>query len=281
MSERLLLPAPGKLNLFLHVTGRREDGYHLLQTLFQLVDYCDELAFEARDDGKIELMTGAPGVDSNENLVVRAARLLKERSGSSRGVSIALDKRLPIGGGMGGGSSDAATTLVALDELWDLRLARAEMEALALELGADVPIFVRGRSAWAEGIGEELTPVELPPRWYLVIVPKNGVATAEVFASADLTRNSAPIKIADFLRGGARNDCEPVVRRLSTEVDRAINWLSQWGPARMTGTGSCVFLPCADRAEADEIYARLPGQWRGFVARGINESPLYRDRDLP
>ena len=262
-------PAPAKLNLFLHVTGRRTDGYHELQTVFQLLDFGDELAFTPRADGRVLLRAPLPGVAPDDDLTVRAARLLQRASGCTRGVDIALDKRLPLGGGLGGGSSDAATTLVALNRLWGLGLDTAALAGLGRELGADVPVFVHGHSAWAEGIGERLTPLALPPRWYLVLVPACHVATAEIFKAPELTRDSMPIKMPDFLAGRTRNDCQPVVVGRHPEVAEALAVLG--GRGRMSGTGACVFAAFDD---AESARNALPAGWRGFVARGVDRSPL-------
>jgi 4-diphosphocytidyl-2-C-methyl-D-erythritol kinase len=268
-------PAPAKLNLFLHVTGRRADGYHELQTLFQLIDLCDTLTIRVRSDGLIERTTGAAGVEPEADLTVRAARALKEATASLRGASIGVRKRIPLGGGLGGGSSDAATVLLALNELWACGLSLAELSTLGLSLGADVPVFVRGSSAWAEGIGERLTDVTLPPRWYVVIFPGVGVSTREVFQSHELTRNSPLITIRAFFESGGRNDCEPVVRARSSEVADALEWLSRLAPAHLTGTGSCVFTACLTAADAERLAARVPDRWKSFVARGLSTSPVH------
>lgn len=278
---RLRLPSPAKLNLFLHVTGRRADGYHELQTVFQLLDYGDTLEFEATDTPAIELAPSLPGVPDADNLVVRAARLLQSATGCRRGARIELTKRLPLGGGIGGGSSNAATTLLALNHLWRLGLSTTELAALGLQLGADVPVFVEGRSAWAEGVGERLQPVALGPRNYLILVPPCAVSTARIFSHEALTRNSSPITIAAFLREGGRNDCEPVVRKLYPEVAFALDWLSGFNSAgmqdspRMTGTGACVFASFATRAEAESVARQVPAGYRGFVAQGVDVSPVH------
>jgi len=269
-----LWPAPAKLNLFLHITGRRADGYHELQTLFQLLDLSDTVAIRVREDGAIERPEGPEGVPADADLAVRAARALKVASGSPWGASLRVLKKTPQGGGLGGGSSDAATALLALNELWDLRWSRAELGELARPLGADVPVFIEGFSAWGEGIGERLTPVELPPRWYLVVYPGRGVSTREVFQSPELTRNSPLITIRAFWESGGRNDCEGVVRTLVPEVGEALDWLAGYAPARLTGTGSCVFASFASAADAERLAARVPDRWRAMVARGLNVSPL-------
>jgi 4-diphosphocytidyl-2-C-methyl-D-erythritol kinase len=262
------------LNLFLHVTGRRPDGFHELQTAFQIVDLCDSLDFEVCDDGRIERVAGNPAVAPADDLVVRAARLLQGRGQVRQGARIALNKHIPLQGGLGGGSSDAATTLVALNELWDVGLGVDELAALGLELGADVPVFVRGISAWAEGVGEELTLIDLPQRWFVVIRPPVAVSTAAVFQAPELTRNSPKITIRGFLQAGGRNDCEPVVTLRYPEVRQALDWLGQFGKARMTGTGSCVFAAFFAQDEAVRVLRSLPGGWIGFVVRGLAVSPL-------
>lgn len=271
----LSLPAPAKLNLFLHITGRRPDGYHLLQTVFQFLDYADTLHFHPRRDGALTLQPELPGVPAASNLILRAARLLQSATGCRLGADIVLEKRLPLGGGVGGGSSDAASTLLGLNRLWALGLSEDRLAELGHALGADVPVFVRGRAAFAEGIGERLTAVALPENWYLVLTPKAHISTAEVFRHPQLTRHTPAITVAAFLAGGGgvtlRNDCENVVRALSPEVTAALDWLSLHGHARMTGTGACCFLECPDRAQAEALLAQSPIP--GFVARGANRSP--------
>lgn len=274
--QETLWPAPAKLNLFLHVTGRRGDGYHELQTVFQLIDLCDTVALAVRDDGAIERPEGPAEVPPESDLVVRAARALQTASGTRLGATLRVRKRIPMGGGLGGGSSDAATTLLGLNRLWGCRLGIEELAALGLPLGADVPVFVRGFSAWAEGVGERLTPLELPERWYAVIHPGVGVSTRDVFQSPELTRNSPLITIRAFFEAGGRNDCEPVVRARCPEVAAALDWLSRYAPARLTGTGSCIFASCATAIEAERIAARVPDEWTSFVARGLNISPTHR-----
>lgn len=269
-------PAPAKLNLFLHITGRRGDGYHLLQTVFQFLDYGDELAFRVRADGAIVLHADLPGVAAEKNLIARAARLLQSHTGTGLGAEIRLTKHLPMGGGLGGGSSDAATTLVALDRLWGTGLSEEDLAALALQLGADVPVFLRGRAAWAEGVGERLQPLELPERWFVVLIPPVTISTAEVFGSAQLTRNCPPITIRAFLAGAGENVCEPVVCRRYPEVAAALEALGRYGEARLTGTGGCVFASFEDRREAGIALEQLAAEWDGFVARGMNRSLLLR-----
>lgn len=268
-------PAPAKLNLFLHIIGRRPDGYHLLQTVFQFIDLCDALSFEPRDDGGIIRIDPLPGIAPEQDITVRAARLLQAESGSSAGVAIRIAKQIPIGGGLGGGSSNAATTLWALNRLWGLGLEVDELARLGLALGADVPVFVRGRAAWAEGIGEQLTPLPLDEPWYLVVVPPVQVPTASIFAAPDLTRDCELLTIGGFLSGDqALNVCEPVVCSRYPEVADALGWLRRHVPATMSGTGSCVFARFDDPMAAGDLLSRLPTGWRGFVARGLNHSPL-------
>jgi len=268
-------PAPAKLNLMLRIVGRRPDGYHLLQTVFQFLDRGDWLWFDLRDDGLIERASEVPGVPAAADLTVRAARLLQQAAGVRRGVTIRIAKRLPLGGGLGGGSSDAATTLVALNHLWRTGLTLVELAELGLTLGADVPVFVHGRAAWAEGVGERLAPVDLAEPWFVVLVPACPVATGAVFNDPDLTRNSPPITITDFAAGLGGNDCEAVVYRRYPEVAAATRWLAQFGQARLTGTGACVFAVFPDGASADRVLAQLPAGCTGFVARGCNRSPLH------
>jgi len=276
VSSSLQLLAPAKLNLFLHITGRRADGYHRLQTLFQLLDYGDLLTFTLRPTAEITLTPELPGVAFEDNLIVRAARLLQERAQITAGISIELKKRLPMGGGIGGGSSNAATTLVALNQLWRCGLNRSELQSLGLQLGADVPVFIGARSAWAEGVGEQLQPIELTPVWYLVLHPDCAVSTAEIFSHKDLTRDTPNITVAAFLEQGGRNDCQKLVRKLYPQVDQALNWLSQFtGNARMTGTGASVFAAFNTEAEAQTVLAQAPENLPGFVAQGIQKSPLY------
>jgi 4-diphosphocytidyl-2-C-methyl-D-erythritol kinase len=271
-------PAPAKLNLFLHIVGRRPDGYHELQTCFQFIDLCDEIAISVRADGDIRRAADIPGVSLEADLCVRAAKALRQASGVSLGADISLVKRIPIGGGLGGGSSDAATCLVALNRLWGINWPVSKLAELGLRLGADVPVFVHGRTAWAEGVGERLTPLYpplAPPETnYLILKPNVFVSTAEVFQDPELTRNSPPITIHGFLASGGRNDCLGVVRRRYPEVAHALDWLSLFGSARLTGTGACVFLACETLDLGREIMRKLPPGMDGFLARGLNDSPL-------
>jgi 4-diphosphocytidyl-2-C-methyl-D-erythritol kinase len=273
-------PAPAKLNLFLHVVGRRADGYHLLQTVFRFIDYGDELAFRVRDDAVIRRTTQLAGVPEDGDLCVRAARLLQQHTGCRFGADIELVKRLPLGGGLGGGSSDAATTLIALNRLWKTGVPRDELQGLGLQLGADVPVFVFGRSAFAEGVGERLQELVLRPAWYLVLVPEAAVSTAEIFSAAELTRNTNAITIAAFSAGPGhvftgRNDLEPVVVRRYPQVARHLEWLRRYGDARMTGSGACVFCAFDSEAQAATVLSELPEGMRGFVARGLDRHPLW------
>ena len=273
-------PAPAKLNLFLHVVGRRSDGYHLLQSVFRLIDLGDALRFAPRTDGRIARAAPLAGVPEERDLCLRAARMLQEASGASLGVEITLDKRLPMGGGLGGGSSDAATVLLALNRLWRLEWPRERLQALGLELGADVPFFIHGRNAFVEGVGERLQALDLPPAWYLVVAPPASVPTAEIFAAPDLTRDTKAIKMADFSAGwGAgglfgRNDLEAVVCERYPAVARALAWLRQHAEARMTGSGACVFAPFAAEQDARAVLARMPEGMTGWVAQGLDEHPL-------
>lgn len=274
--NRTRWPAPAKLNLFLHVVGRRPDGYHLLQTVFQLLDFGDIVEIAVRDDGVVRRTSELDGVAPEDDLVVRAALALKAASGTALGADIAVDKRIPLGGGLGGGSSDAASTLVALDALWGCRTTPDALASIALGLGADVPVFVRGRSAWAEGIGERLTPLDLPSRAFVVLDPRVRIDTGSVFQAPELTRDSPPTTIPRFLTGEAtRNDLEPVVRARSPEVAAALDWLGARAQARLTGSGGCVFAAFERIEAAERIAAECPDAFRAIVARGVDESPLH------
>ncbi|QGZ40862.1 4-diphosphocytidyl-2-C-methyl-D-erythritol kinase [Pseudoduganella flava] len=283
-------PAPAKLNLFLHVTGRRPDGYHLLQTAFVLIDRADTLDFTLRDDEAIRRVTDVPGVPEEQDLIVRAARLLQQevlrRTGAlPPGVDIAIDKILPMGGGLGGGSSDAATTLMALNRLWDAGLTQQELMDLGLPLGADIPFFIFGETAFAEGVGEALRPVAVPARWYVVIEPGVQVPTASIFTSEHLTRNTPPVIMSDFSRHYAdsqdgrqfgRNDLQQVATRLFPPVAEAVEWLAAHGDARMTGSGACVFCAFHSEPEADAVLQQIPSIWKGWKARTLEKHPLLR-----
>ena len=275
-------PAPAKLNLFLHVTGQRADGYHDLQTLFQIIDLCDELAFEIDRSGviaRVDDAASAPGplaaIPSAEDLVVRAATLLRAKAGDpALGVRIRLRKRIPLGGGLGGGSSDAATTLLVLNRLWACGLSVTQLAELGLTLGADVPVFVQGESGLGEGVGERLTALPLPERWFLVLHPGVSVPTRDIFQASELTRNSPILTIPALLALGGRNDCEPVVRKRYPQVAEALDWLGRFAPSRLTGTGSCLFASFDSAAAAERVAARVPDVWRVWVARGLSHSPL-------
>lgn len=267
-------PAPAKLNLFLHVVGRRPDGYHELQTVFQLVDLCDQLFIEPCGSGEIRRLEGPATVPEADDLCLRAARQLQDVGCVRAGARLRLIKRIPVQGGLGGGSSDAATTLVALNSLWDLHFEPERLAAIGQQLGADVPLFIQGLSAWGEGIGERLTPLELPERHFAIVYPGVGVRTVDMFHAIELTRDSPKTTIRGFLQAGGHNDFEPVVSRRYPEIARALAWLSTRGDARLTGTGSCVFAAFATQGAAEAALAELPPEWSGFVARGLNRSPL-------
>ncbi|MBK4991723.1 4-(cytidine 5'-diphospho)-2-C-methyl-D-erythritol kinase [Pseudomonas sp. S36] len=272
----LTLPAPAKLNLWLHIIGRRDDGYHVLETVFQFLEHGDELSFALRDDGIIRLHTDIASVPHDSNLIVRAARQLQAQSGTALGADIWLNKVLPMGGGIGGGSSDAATTLLGLAHLWQLGWSEDRLAALGLSLGADVPVFVRGHAAFAQGVGEQLTPVDPEQPWYVVLVPQVSVSTAEIFSHPQLTRDSLPLKMRPVPEGNSRNDCQPVVEQNYPEVRNALNSLGKFTEARLTGTGSCVFGAFPSKAEADKVLALLSATQTGFVAKGSNISMLHR-----
>lgn len=267
-------PAPAKINLFLHVTGRRADGYHELQTLFQFVDWCDWLRFAPRADGQVTRTRDLPDVAADADLVVRAARLLQTATGCCEGVAITLDKRLPLGGGLGGGSSDAATVLVALNALWSLGLDVDALATLGLTLGADVPVFVRGVAAWAEGVGERLAPCPQEESALVIVTPACAVSTARVFGDGELTRDTPPIKMPAFSLARSRNDCEPVTRRLYPAVGAALDWLAGYAPARMSGTGASVYAFFDDLERARAVAASVPPPWTAYAGRRLNESPL-------
>jgi 4-diphosphocytidyl-2-C-methyl-D-erythritol kinase len=268
-------PAPAKLNLFLHVTGRRADGYHLLQTVFRFIDRSDTLRFAPRADGTIVLATPTPGVAPDDDLTVRAARLLQETTGCRQGATITLEKNLPMGGGLGGGSSDAATVLLALNHLWQAGLGRRQLERLGLALGADVPVFVHGRNTFAEGVGEAFTDLELPPATYLVLHPAVHVPTAAIFGAPELCRDTPAMHAADWRPGLGRNDLEPVACARFPEVGRHLDWLRTQAPgALMTGSGACVFAAFPDHAAAEAVLARRPAGMAGWVTAGLGAHPL-------
>ena len=263
--------SPAKLNLFLHITGRRTDGYHELQTLFQLLDWGDQMVLSSNQSGVITLESDAVGIPPEDNLIMRAAALLQR---GTLGAHITLHKRIPAGAGLGGGSSNGATTLLALNHLWDLQLSQQQLQALGIQLGADVPVFVGAHTAWAEGIGEILTPIELPERWYLIIVPDCHVSTAEIFSHDQLTRNTIPIKMAAFFEGDYQNDFQHLVRRLYPNVDNALKVLGNFGEAKLTGSGACVFTSFDNAIQAREARAHLPEATMSILAQGVNTSPL-------
>ncbi|OYW38527.1 MAG: 4-(cytidine 5'-diphospho)-2-C-methyl-D-erythritol kinase [Hydrogenophilales bacterium 12-61-10] len=267
-------PAPAKLNLFLHVVGRRDDGYHLLQSVFRLIDRADTVHLELSDDSQVVRVGDLPGVAEDDDLTVRAARLLQAHAPEGAGVRIRLEKVLPMGGGLGGGSSDAATVLLALNRLWRVNLPRQKLQQLALQLGADVPVFIYGQTAFAEGVGEILNPVSVPPAWYVVLMPPVQVPTAAIFAAPELTRNTSALKMARFSAGMGRNDLQPVVASRYPEVARSLEWLAQFGAARMTGSGACVFAAFETEEAAWDVLRQLPETMQGFVAQGLDRHPL-------
>ncbi|AKE58867.1 4-(cytidine 5'-diphospho)-2-C-methyl-D-erythritol kinase [Citrobacter farmeri] len=275
-------PSPAKLNLFLYITGRRADGYHTLQTLFQFLDYGDTISLEPRSDGEIHLLTPVDGVAHEDNLIVRAARLLMKTAAESgrlpagSGADIRIEKRLPMGGGLGGGSSNAATVLVALNNIWQCGLSLDELAVLGLTLGADVPVFVRGHAAFAEGIGECLTPVEPAEKWYLVVHPGVSISTPMIFNDPDLPRNTPKRSIETLLKCEFSNDCEVIARKRFREVDAALSWLLEYAPSRLTGTGACVFAEFDTESRARQVLEQAPEWFNGFVAKGVNLSPLHQ-----
>ena len=267
-------PAPAKINLMLRITGQRDDGYHLLQTVFQLTDLCDWLTFHQVDDGRVTLQRPIPGVPEQTDLTVRAANLLKQETGCQQGVCIEVEKNLPMGGGLGGGSSDAATTLVVLNRLWNLGLTEQKLRQLGLQLGADVPVFVFGHAAWAEGVGEKLEHIDVPEKWTVIIKPDCHVDTKEIFSVKDLTRNSKSITMADFIAGQQQNDCIAVVRKMYQPVENALVDLAVFSEARLTGTGACVFAQFDSKVSAIEAYDALKKQWQVYLTKGLNRSML-------
>ena len=272
-------PAPAKLNLFLHVVGRRPDGYHLLQTVFRFIDFSDQIGFELRDDGIVKLHNPIAGVPEEKDLCVRAAKLLQQKTGTTQGVDIFLHKQIPMGGGLGGGSSDAATTLLALNHLWKVNVNPEQLLELGLQLGADVPVFIFGQNAFAEGVGEKLAAIELPPAWYLVLVPPVQVSTAEIFTSKELTRNTIPITIPPFSVWQGQNDLELVVCRAYPEVARCLEWLKRLENttiAAMSGSGACVFAEFATEQAARAAFERIPDDMKGFVAKGLDCHPMHK-----
>ncbi|WP_205622148.1 4-(cytidine 5'-diphospho)-2-C-methyl-D-erythritol kinase [Aestuariibacter salexigens] len=267
-------PSPAKLNLFLHITGRNDRGYHNLQTLFQMLDYGDEIQFDINTSGKVTLHHSLPDVADDDNLIVRAANALKRATDCQLGAHIEVKKVLPMGGGLGGGSSNAATTLVALNHLWQLNLSVSQLAKIGIQLGADVPVFVEGKTAFAEGVGEKLLPCEQPEKWFLVAHPGIQVSTAEVFAAADLPRNTALISWQQYSFDTTHNDCQKIVMQQQPKVAKLLRWLIEYAPSRMTGTGACCFAIFEHAEQAQDVLQKLPDEWSGFVARGVNDSPL-------
>ena len=280
MGESLIISSPAKLNLMLQITGRRDDGYHLLQTVFQFIDLADRIEFSTNKSGDILRLPGNSPVAPEDDILLAVASLLQARFKVAGGVTIDIDKRIPIGGGLGGGSSDAASCLLALNQLWGLGLTLEQLAVIGLELGADVPVFVRGRAAWATGIGEVLQDIELEEPIYLVIDPKVAVSTAQIFAAQELTRNCDPLTIRAFLRGSGINVCEPVVRKRYPQVDEAIDWLNQFAMARMSGTGACVFAALDSLEQAEVVKLQVPQQWNAYVTRAMNSSPVHQQLEL-
>lgn len=277
MKNHITVSAPAKLNLFLHITGQREDGYHLLQTVFQFLDYADTISLTLREDGEINRTSELPGVLAEDDLVVKAARHLQSHCATPLGVDIAVDKILPMGGGLGGGSSNAASVLVGLNHLWGCGLSQQELMALGVELGADVPVFIFAQSAWAEGVGERLKAVDLPEKWFLVLKPSINVSTAKVFSNSQLRRDCSTITIRDFLEGQTENVCEKPVREMYPEVDQALTDLTRYcenGESKLTGTGACVFAAFDNKEQAENAFSELSEKWDGFVARGMNQTAL-------
>jgi 4-diphosphocytidyl-2-C-methyl-D-erythritol kinase len=274
MPLALTLKSPAKLNLMLHITGRRDDGYHLLQTVFQFIDLYDYLTVEVTQDGIITRSVSNTPVTESDDIILLAATLLQSRYKVTQGARISIDKHIPIGGGLGGGSSNAATTLLALNRLWNLKLKTHELAALGLELGADVPVFVTGKAGWASGIGEKITAIELPEPWYVVIYPQIFVSTGEIFASEQLTRLCDAITIRAFLAGAGRNVCEPIACQLYPDIQKSIDWLSQFSKARMTGTGSCVFASFDSLEQAENVKSQAPENWSTFVVKAMNQNPV-------
>ena len=267
-------PAPAKLNLFLHITGQRQDGYHLLQTVFQFIQLIDVIDFTILESGLVRRSSTSLKIDERDDLVIKAAQKIKKRSGSKLGIDISVKKNIPTGGGLGGGSSDAATTLVALNELWQTGLSIDELSEIGLSLGADIPFFINGNAAWAEGVGDKLTPINLDECFYLVIYPNCGISTKAVFEASDLTRNTPRITIRDFHDGNGKNDCESYVRSHYHDVTEALDWLGEYASSKLTGTGACLFAQFSDENEANEVKYKLPTKWQGYVVKGINKSPL-------
>jgi len=275
MPQSLQLQSPAKLNLMLHITSQRDDGYHNLQTAFQFIDLNDTLTFN-KTDRKIQRISGNEQVAEKDDLIIKAAKLLQQHGSTTQGVDISIHKNIPMGGGLGGGSSNAATTLMALNYLWDLQLNSNELQQIGLQLGADIPVFIFGQNAWAEGVGEELKAIKLPKIWFLIIHPQVFVSTGQIFSSKHLTRDCHPITIRAFLEGSGQNVCEPVACELYPEIQTAIDWLSQFSPARMTGTGACIFAKFDSAEKANFVKSKIPEQWTGFVAEGLDSNPVTK-----
>lgn len=268
--------APAKLNLMLRIVGRREDGYHLLQTVFQIIDIDDGLVFHKTNDGRVRLQRAIPGIKEEDDLTVRAANMLKNETGYQGGVCIDIEKNLPMGGGLGGGSSDAATVLVVLNQLWQLGLSKQRLMGLGVKLGADVPVFVNGASVWAEGVGEQLTEINLPEAWFVIVKPDCHVDTGEIFSTKGLTRGSKSIKMSEFQSGQVKNDCQEVVENIHSEVKEALAELSQYGNSRLTGTGACVFVQFDNKLSAENVYNKLNSKREVYLAKGLAISPLQK-----
>lgn len=273
-SALVRVPAPAKINLFLHIVGRRPDGYHLLQTAFRMLDWGDEISLRRRDDGAILRTTDVPGVPVEADLVVRAARALQAATGSAFGAEIGVDKRIPMGGGLGGGSSDAASVLIGLNRLWGCGLSRARLQEIGLTLGADVPFFIFGETAFAEGVGEDLQAMSVPPAWYLMVAPDASVPTAEIFSAKELTRDSEILIMRAFAMHTTRNDMQATVCRKFPKVAEALVWLSHYGAARMSGSGACIFAPFDSKEKAEQVAAVAPQGWKVWVAEGLDRHPL-------
>lgn len=275
--KTLTLPSPAKLNLFLHILGQRNDGYHNLQTVFQLLDFGDELTITCTNTSEITIEPHIDGLPTHENLIYKAAKLLQNQQNSQSllGAHIHLTKKLPMGGGIGGGSSNAATTLLALNTLWQTRLTIGELAELGRQLGADVPVFVRGHSAWAEGVGEQISPISLPKKWFLVLTPDCHVSTAQIFSHKELTRGTSAITVAAFLERGGKNDCQTLVEKLFPQVRDAVDWLSHYAYAQLTGTGACIFASFDSKSDAFDVFSKKPNNLHGFIAQGINVSTVH------
>jgi len=268
------IPAPAKLNLFLHITGVREDGYHNLQTIFQLLDYSDLVTLQRRKDGEINRTNGLDGLDASDDLIIKAAKALQQYSGTKWGADLGVTKHLPVGGGLGGGSSDAASTLMGLNKLWQCNFSQTELQTIGRSLGADVPVFINGKNAWAEGIGDVLTDIDLPEKWYLIIHPEVHISTADLFSSDELTRDKALLKIRDFPDADTSNVFEEAARKQYPEVDNALRWLSGFSEPKMTGTGSCIFTSFDSEEAAKRLLVQVPKQWNSFIAKSVVHSPM-------